>query len=238
MKSIRSLPEWQRSEPRIARRPANPRDDPRVEVWSDPQAVGNPQAAVDERGDHYELTGGQISLGKQVSETWFAADEVDSSLPERRQRLYRRIWRIDRGLDIDPADRSLGAEVGHYADSTVDTEVISNYDRFRHNLADTCLQQLELPRYVRNRALHLIDTRSLKGFSRYEGLNGAIVGFTVQALVEYRDLREVADLKETPWWPRIRALADHLGVVGATGRKFGQLIEYVEKRYEGGNESR
>ena len=234
MKPINSLPKRQLSTSRIDRT-ANPKDDPRVEVWSDPQAAGNPQATVDAKGNHFEITGGQLSLAKSVSETWFAANDVNVDIQELESRLkqqIQRMWLIDRGQDVNPSDLSLGAEVGHYADSTVDMEVISNFDRFKNHLADTCLQQLEAPEYVRNRVLHLIHSRDIVEFNHYGGIKGAIVGLTIEALAEFRSLGMVADLKDTPWWPDIKSLADEFDIIGATGRQFRQLVDHVEENYE------
>lgn len=234
MKPINSLPKRQQSTSRIDRT-ANPKDDPRVEVWSDPRAAGNPQVTVDAKGNHFEITGGQLSLGKTVSETWFAANDLNVDIQElesRHKQQIQRMWMIDRGQDVNPSDLSLGAEVGHYADSTVDMEVVSNFARFKHHLADTCLQQLEVPEYVRNHVLYLIHNRDLMEFNQYGGINGAIVGFTTEALAEFLSLRKMADLKDTPWWPDIKSLADEFGIIGATGRQFRQLIDHVEENYE------
>lgn len=233
MKPINSLPKRQQSESRIDRS-ANPMDDPRVEVWSDPQAAGNPQADADQKGGNYKHTGGQLLSAEQVSETSFPADDVPAKLSERRKQLLQRIWRVDRGLDVDPGDATLGAEVGHYADSTVDTEIVSSFDRFKHHLADTCLQQMELPQSVRDHVLHLIDNRPLRRFNRHGGIDGAIVGLTMRTLAGHLNLQKVADLEDTDWWPRIRSIADELkDVMGTIERTFGQIIELVEKDYCG-----
>lgn len=171
-------------------------------------------------------------LGEKISMTWFAADDLDENTPERRRKLFQRIWRIDRGLDIDPSDSSLGADISDYADSTVNTEIISNFARFKHHLADTCLQQLEVPEFVRNHVLHLIHNYDLMDFNRYGGIDGAIVGYTMKALAEFHSLRSVKDLKNTPWWSDIKSLADEFGIIGATGRQFRQLIGHVEGKHE------
>lgn len=211
-------------------------DDPRVELWSDPQAAENPQADVDQKGSYFQHTGGQLLSAELVSETSFPADDVPDGLPERRKQLLRRIWLIDSGLDVDPGDSTLGAEVYHYADSTVDTEIISSFDRFKHDLADTCLQQMDLPQSVRDHVLHLIDNRPLRKFNRHGGIDGAIVGLTMKTLAGHLGLQEVADLEDTVWWPRIRSIADELEeVMGATGRTFRQLIRLVQKDYTGGS---
>lgn len=234
MKPINSLPKRQQSTSRIDRT-ANPQDDPRVEVWSDPRAAGNPQATVDARGNHFEISGGQLSLGKTVSETWFAANDLNVDIQElesRHKQQIQRMWLIDGGQDVNPSDPSLGAEAGHYADSTVNMEVVSNFDQFKNHLADTCLQQLEAPKYVRSRVLHLIHSRDIVEFNQYGGINGAIVGLTMEALAEFYSLRTVAEIKDTPWWPDLRSLADEFGIIGATGRQFRQLMDHVEENYE------
>ena len=203
------------SRSRVARKSANPRDDYRTNAWSDPKAAGNPAAAVDAKGDHYEHDGGQLMLGEKISMTWFAADDLDENATEQRRQLFQRMWRIDRGLDIDPSDSSLGADLSDYADSSVNTEIVSNFARFKHHLADTCLQQLEVPECVRNHVLYLIHKRNLVKFNQYGGVNGAIVGLTIEALAEFHSLRTVAEIKDTPWWSDIKSLADEFGIVGA-----------------------
>ncbi|TKX72628.1 hypothetical protein EXE46_15550 [Halorubrum sp. GN11_10-6_MGM] len=220
------------SECRVERPSADRKNDRPTGAWPEPQAAENPQAEIDAEGEHYEQTGGQLLLGERVSITWFGADDVPDHLSERRCQLHERIWRVDRGLDIDPSDSSLGTEVGHYADSTVDTEIVSNFSRFKNHLADTCLQQLEVPEFVRNHVLYLIHNRDLVGFNRYGGVDGAIVGLTMEALADFHDLDTVADLKETSWWSDIESLADEFGIVGATGRTFRQLIAHVEDEYD------
>ena len=220
------------SKSRVARTSADPRDDHRTSAWSDPKGAENPAAAVDAKGNHYEHNGGQLLLGEKISMTWFAADDLDENASKRCRQLFQRIWRIDRGLDIDPSDSSLGADLSDYADSSVNTEIVSNFARFKHHLADTCLQQLEVPEYVRNHVLYLIHSRDIVEFNHYGGINGAIVGFTIEALAEFRSLRTVADLKDTAWWPDIKSLADEFGIIGATGRQFRQLIEHVEEKHE------
>lgn len=232
MSSIQSTQNESRS--RVTRTSADPRDDHRTSAWSDPKGAGNPAAAVDAKRNHYEHNGGQLLLGEKISMTWFAADDLDENASERRRQLFQRMWRIDRGLDIDPSDSSLGADLSDYADSSVNTEIVSNFARFKHHLADSCLQQLEVPEYVRNHVLYLIHNRELRGYNHYGGIDGAIVGFIMEALAEFRDLRKVADLKETPWWPDIRSLADAFGIIGVTERQFRQLIDHVEGEYEHG----
>lgn len=220
------------SESRVTRTSADPRDDHRTSAWSDPKGAGNPAAVVDAKEKHYEHNSGQLLLGEKISMTWFAADDLDENASEQRRQLFQRIWRIDRGKHIDPSDSSLGADLSGYADSSVDTEIVSNFAQFKHHLADTCLQQLEVPECVRNHVLYLIHKRDLVDFNRYGGVNGAIVGFTIEALAGFRSLRMVADLKDTPWWPDIKSLADEFGIIGATGRQFRQLVDHVEENYE------
>ena len=227
MSSIQSTQNESKS--RVTRTSADPRDDHRTGAWSDPKGAGNPAAAVDSKGNHYEHNGGQLLLGEKISMTWFAADDLDENASEQRRQLFQRMWRIDRGQDIDPSDSSLGANLSDYADSSVNTEIVSSFARLKHHLADSCLQQMEVPEHVRNHVLYLIHKRDLIEFNQYGGINGAIVGFIIEALVEFLNLRMMADLKDTPWWPDIKSLADEFGIVGATGRQFRQLLEHVEE---------
>lgn len=232
MKPINSLPKRQQSTSRIDRT-ANPKDDPRVETWDDPPAAENPKANRDQRGNHYEYTGGQSVSRKRAFETSFHVDDIPDKFPKRREQLFERIWRVDGGRDVDPGDPKFGAEVGHYADSTVDTEFITTFDRFKYHLSDTSLQRLELPRLVRDHSLYLINNCQLREFNSYGGVDGAIIGLTMKTLAGHLGLQKVADLEDTVWWSRIRSIANELeGVMGATGRTFRQLITHVEEDYE------
>ena len=219
------------SESRVTRTSDDPRDDHRTSAWSDPKGAGNPAAAVDAKENHYEHNSGQLLLGEKISMTWFAADDLDENASEQRRQLFQRIWRIDRGQDIDPSDPSLGDDLDDYADSSVNTEIVSSFARYKHRLADTCLQQLEVPEWVRNQVLYLIHKRDLVEFNRYGGINGAIVGFTIEALAEFRSLG-LEGLKESPWWPDIKSLADEFDIIGATGRQFRQLVDHIKENYE------
>ena len=81
MSSTTSTQDESRS--RVERPSADPKNDHRTGAWSDPKGSGNPEAAVDAKGSHYEHTGGQLLLGKRISMTWFAADDVPDHLSER-----------------------------------------------------------------------------------------------------------------------------------------------------------
>lgn len=182
----------------------------------------------------YHYSEGQILASSSDLGSWFGVDHVDSYPSRRLRQLYERLWRIDQGLDIDPSNRSFCVEAGHYADPNVDIESVTSHDIFTYGRADTCVQQMELPRFVQNRVLYLISNQSLKRFNRFGGLEGAIIGYTIRALAEYREMSDVAQLKDSAWWSPIEEFADHLGITGATGRKFGQLVDHIQNRHEGG----
>jgi len=182
----------------------------------------------------YRYSEGQVLASSSDLGSWFGVDHVDCHPSRRRKQLYERLWRIDQGLDIDPSNRSLGSEAGHYADPNVDIDSTTSYDIFKYGRADACVQQMDLPRFVQNRVLYLISNQSLKRFNHFGGLEGAIIGCTIRALAEHREMSDVTQVKDSTWWSPIEEFADHLGVVGTTGRKFGQLIDYVQDQYEGG----
>lgn len=205
-------------------------------IQADPQAAGNPAASTNATGAHYRHPDGSVCPELIGVDTWFGADEVADDCPQRRKRLYRRLWRLDMGLDINPANRALGIEAGHYADEAVDVEVVSTYDLYSFHRADACLQQLELPTPVRKCALWRIQHTSLERYNRHGGLSGAIISIGLQTLAEYQDRARITDLKETAWWEHFENLADTLSVKGATGRTFRQLIEYAQEQYDGGVE--
>jgi hypothetical protein len=205
-------------------------------VQADPQAAGNPAASTNASGAHYRYPDGNVCPELIGVDTWFGADEVADDCPSRRKRMYRRLWRLDMGLDIDPANRELGIEAGHYADETVDVEVVSTHDLYSFHQADACLQQLELPTPVRECALWRIRHTSLKQYNRHGGLSGAIISIGLQTLAEYQNRSSITELKETAWWAHFEDLADILSVRGATGRTFRQLIEYTQEQYRGGAE--
>jgi len=181
----------------------------------------------------YQYAEGRVLANSSDQGTWFGVDHVENYPSRRRRQLYERLWRIDQGLDIDPSNRSLGIEAGHYADPNVDIESVTSHDIFKYGRADACVQQMELPRFVQNRVLYLISNQSLRRFNRFGGLEGAIIGYTIRALAEYREMSDVAQLRGSTWWSPIKEFADHLGIVGTTGRKFGQLIDYVQNQHEG-----
>lgn len=181
----------------------------------------------------YRYAEGQVLANSSDQGTWFGVNHVENYPSQRRRQQYERLWRIDQGLDIDPSDRSLGIEAGHYADSNVVIESVSSHDLFAYSRADACIQQMELPQFVRDRVVYLITNQSLKRFNRFGGLEGAIVGYSIKALAEYREMSNVTQLKDSLWWSPIEEFAKHLGIIGATGRQFGQLINYIQDRHEG-----
>ena len=203
-------------------------------VWS---AFEEPSRLPDDNNtedNSYRYPEGQVLSNSSDLGSWFGVNHVDSNLSRRRKQLYERLWRIDQGLDIDPSDRSLGVEAGHYADPNVEIESVTNHDMFKYGRADACVQHIELPQFVQNRVLYLISNQSLKRFNRFGGLEGAIIGYSIRALAEYYKMSDVTQLKGSDWWPPIEEFAGHLGIRGATGRQFGQLIDYIQALHEGG----
>lgn len=182
----------------------------------------------------YRYAEGQVLANSLDQETWFGVDHVENYPSRRRRQLFERLWRIDIGLDIDPSDRSLGIEAGHYADSNVKIESVSSHDLFVHGRADACIQQMRLPRFVQDRVLYLITSQSLKCFNRLGGLEGAIIGYSLKALAEYREMSDVTQLKDSGWWSPVQEFAEHLGITGTTGRQFRQLVDYIQNQYEEG----
>jgi len=188
---------------------------------------------------HSEL---QVLSGSLSTKTSFNVAESTTNETSRsrcRKQLYERLWRIDQGLDIDPSEQSLfGVEAGHYADSAVDIESTTSYDLFKYGRTEACVQQLELPQPIQRRVLYLISNRSLKCFNRFGGLAAAIVGYSILSLAEHHNLSDVRDLEDededNSWMSRIKELADHLGIIGATSRTYRRLIDYVQNLHEGG----
>lgn len=202
-------------------------------VWSELGESSNLSGGNGVDDNSYRYSEGQVLASSSDLGSWFGADHVDSQLSRRRRKLYKRLWRIDQGLDIDPSDRSLGIEAAHYADPDVDFECITSDDIFIYRFADACVQQMELPRSVRKEVLNRASGRDHRRFNRLGGLEGAIIGYSMMALAKGRQHSSIMQLKCSEWWSMIHQLAETTGVTGTTGRTFRQLTEYVDDQYKG-----
>lgn len=205
----------------------------------DPSGAGSPETAVDSADLHYRYSdvtpkGDRFRSSKVSPETSFRADEIQGNIEvsPRRRRLHRRTWYLHHDLDVSPGESKLGPESRWYAD---EHSVVGDEDKplRRENLSRTEAvgQYLGLPEPVAARVrthIAVIDLNSLGGD---RGIDHAIVGFSVLALTEYLELRGIDELRKTHWWGRISAIADDLGILGATGRNFRLLLNYIEGEY-------
>lgn len=203
-------------------------------VWSAFEASSYLPDDNNTEDNSYHYSEGQILASSSDLGSWFGVDHVDSHSSRRRRQLYERLWRIDQGLDIDPGNRSLGIEAGHYADPNVELESITSADILNYRMADACAQQMELPPLVRNKVLYLASNRDHRRFNRLGGLEGAMVGYCIKGLAEFQGCSSVMELKDSAWWPVIQEFAEDIRITGATGRQFRQLTEYVDDRCKGG----
>ncbi|GAA0676186.1 hypothetical protein ACFQDG_01925 [Natronoarchaeum mannanilyticum] len=228
----------------------------------DPQAAGFHEKEVDNEEQHYRYStitspgGGDLPLSTPLenrssngpdgapavlrsdamvtsSETTIMADKVDRAVSSQRQRLYRRMWYLHHDLDIRPGKWDLGRESCYYAEDHRVGEYDNDQGRDYLCLTEAVLQAMELPGPVRARVRSMIVTENLNSLGGNRGLYDGIIGFSVLSLTEFLGLSEFAELKEREWWPLITEIADDLDVIGATGRNFRLLLDYVEEEYGG-----
>lgn len=136
-----------------------------------------------------------LDTGFVPARTTFFAKEA----PQHQQEWYDTLWLIHQGIDgwsecpIDEVER------GHR---------LNRAHRGKYLVCDTILQQLEVPRHVREDVISRVMTTDCRGFSRHHGgVKGAAIGFALLSLVETEE-----ELASSAYWPTVKAICSSIGI--------------------------
>lgn len=200
-----------------------------------PLGLNHPSGEIDDPEEYYRHSSyASVPAEMARSQTTFAADHDYEWLcyPDRRRDELRRMFYLDQGMDINPSDPKFGPEAHHYAESEAPLQVIETTERLHYHKAEAFYQQIGLPEELRDRALGRIVWENLDQFNHYGGIDGAIIGFAMQVLVNHLGFSDLDEVRETDWWPMLEDYADETGVYGATGRTFRQLLDHMRDKME------
>ncbi|QLD89196.1 hypothetical protein HWV07_09185 [Natronomonas salina] len=127
--------------------------------------------------------------------TTFYAEDA----PEHKEERYDALWLIDQGIDGWPECPFDEVERGHR---------LNRAHRGKYLVCDTLLQQLEVPRHVREGVVSRVVMTDCRAFSRHHGgVKGAAIGFAIISLVDTEE-----ELSTSAYWPLVKETCSSIGI--------------------------